>query len=61
MLEGTDSVAINGNVFSGLTEKAVTLKESPQGIVFAGNVLTDVESQHAGISTGVVADNHVAD
>ena len=30
-------------------------------IVFANNVLTDVESEHAGIQTGVVADNHVGD
>ncbi|MBP85739.1 MAG: hypothetical protein CMJ64_03325 [Planctomycetaceae bacterium] len=61
VLEGANNVAISGNVFSGLTDKALTLKDAPQGIVFANNVLTDVESEHAGIKTGIVTNNQVSD
>lgn len=61
VLAGANNVAISGNVFSGLTDKALTLTDAPQGIVFANNVLTDVESEHAGIKNGVVTDNHVSD
>lgn len=46
VLEATKDIAITGNVFSGLTEKALTLKGKSHGIVFANNVLVDVESDH---------------
>lgn len=61
VLEGANNVAVSGNVFSGLTDKALTLKDQPQGIVFANNVLADVESEHAGIQAGLVTDNLATD
>lgn len=60
VLESTDDVAISGNVFSGLTEKALTLVGESHGIVFANNVLRDVESDHREIEAGTVANNEVA-
>ncbi len=44
-LEGTDDVTITGNVFSGLSGKAVQLK-GPRGknIIFEANTLTQVDS-----------------
>ena len=44
LLDNTKEVVITGNIFSGLTEKAVTLKGEKKSIVFANNVLVDVES-----------------
>jgi parallel beta-helix repeat protein len=44
VLEATKDISISGNVFAGLTDKAVTLIGDSQGIVFANNVLRDVES-----------------
>ena len=45
MLSGTSDIAISGNLFSGLTTKAVTLEGEPSsGVMFTDNVLTDVES-----------------
>jgi hypothetical protein len=42
--KGAGNITITGNVFSGLTEKAVTLKGEKKSIVFANNVMVDVES-----------------
>ena len=61
VLEATDDVSICGNVFSGLTEKAVTLIEESRGIVFSDNVLTDVDSDHPQIGEGTVVDNQISD
>lgn len=44
VLDNTKHVTITGNIFSGLTQKAVTLKGEKKNIVFANNVLVDVES-----------------
>jgi parallel beta-helix repeat protein len=44
VLEATKDISISGNVFAGLTDKAVTLIGDSQGIIFANNVLSDVES-----------------
>ena len=49
VLEGTSDVAVSGNVFSGLTDKAVRAADSPKRILFSNNVLTDVESEHGGL------------
>lgn len=47
VLEGTRDIAITGNTFSGLTTKALSLVGEPsRRILFAGNVLTDVRSDH---------------
>ncbi|WP_417850366.1 right-handed parallel beta-helix repeat-containing protein [Thalassoglobus sp.] len=44
LIDNAANISITGNVFSGLTEKAVTLKGERKNIVFASNVLVDVES-----------------
>ncbi len=57
VLEGTSDIAITGNVFSGLTSKAVNLTgENSTRILFTANVLTDVQSDHA-TTDGIVTDN----
>lgn len=57
-LEGTSDVSISGNVFSGLTENAVTLAGDPsERVAFTGNVLTDVASDHTSLPDSVVTDN----
>ena len=61
VLEATDDVSISGNVFSGLSEKALTLIEESRGIVFSDNVLSDVESDHEQIREGTVVDNQQTD
>lgn len=57
VLESTNDIAISGNVFSGLTEKALALAGESHGIVFANNVLCDVESDHGQLEAGTVANN----
>lgn len=48
VLEGTSDITVSGNLFSGLTTPAVELAgDASQRILFSGNVLTEVESQHA--------------
>lgn len=44
IVEGARDITVTGNVFSGLTEKAFTLAGETSGIVFANNVLVDVEA-----------------
>ncbi len=60
VLESTKDVSISGNVFSGLTTKAVTLIGESHGIVFANNVLRDVASDHDQLKSGTVANNEEA-
>ena len=52
-------IAVGGNVFSGLSEKALTLVEESKGILFNDNVLQGVQSDHEKIDAGTVADNQV--
>jgi parallel beta-helix repeat protein len=59
VLQATDDVAISGNVFSGLSEKALTLVEESKNILFSGNVLQGVQSDHEKIVEGTVTDNQV--
>ena len=56
---GTSDVAICGNVFSGVRPKALTLEGEPsKRVVFANNVLTDVESEHTKLDdSSLVNDN----
>jgi len=57
-LEETSDVAISGNVFSGLTEKALILAGEPsEHISFTGNVLTAVRDDLSALRDSVVADN----
>lgn len=45
VLSGTRDIAISGNLFSGLTTKAVTLEgEASKDVLFADNLLSEVES-----------------
>ena len=47
VLAGTSDIAISGNSFSSLTTKAVTLEgEASKRVLFSGNVLTEVSSDH---------------
>ena len=46
-LEGTSNVTVSGNLFASVKPKAVEAKGEPsRGILFADNVLVDVESDH---------------
>ncbi len=55
VLEGTTDVAVSGNLFSGLSTKALTLAGDPsRRVLFSGNVLTEVESDHPKLSAGSV-------
>lgn len=57
-LEGTSDVAIVGNIFSGLTEKAITAIDPPsRRIAFTGNVLVDVAADLVALPESVVAGN----
>lgn len=56
VLEATRDVAIAGNVFSGLTTKAVEERSPCERILFVGNVMTGVPSDHQQVS-GVVTSN----
>ncbi|MCA9120183.1 MAG: right-handed parallel beta-helix repeat-containing protein [Planctomycetaceae bacterium] len=57
VLEATKDISISGNTFSGLTTKALSLVGESSGIVFANNVLSDVESDHENLKSSVVSDN----
>lgn len=58
VLEGTRDIAITGNLFSGLTSKAVALSGQPsQRILFSSNVLTEVESDDLQIPAETRPDN----
>ena len=56
---GTSDVSICGNVFSGVRPKALVLEGEPsKRVVFANNVLTDVESDHTKLDdSSLVNDN----
>ena len=59
VLDGASDISITGNVFSGLTTKAVTEIAPSERVVFSSNVLTEVQSDHGQMS-GVVANNIAA-
>jgi|CXWL01.1.fsa_nt_gi hypothetical protein len=61
VLEATNDIAISGNVFAGLTEKALSLIGESRGIVFANNVLSDVESDHGQLDPQSVSSNKEAE
>ena len=57
-LDGASDVVISGNIFASVRQKAVELKDVPsRRVVFQGNVLTDVESDHARLRDSVVGGN----
>jgi len=58
VLQGTRDVAVAGNVFSSVRPKALELRPpASRRVLFVGNVLTDVESDHAQLSDSVVESN----
>jgi hypothetical protein len=58
VLEGTRDIAITGNLFSGLTTKALAVTGQPsQRILFSSNVLTEVESDHPQLPAELRPDN----
>lgn len=58
VLEKTQDLVISGNVFSGLTSKAIaTTGEPTRRVIFTGNLLRDVESDHEALVESVIADN----
>lgn len=58
VLEGTSDVAVAGNLFSGVEPKALTIEGEPsRRILFSGNVLTDVDSDHANLPDSVIDGN----
>lgn len=57
-LEGTSHVAVTGNVFSNVRPKAVELKGAPsRQVLFTGNLLKNVKSDHADAQDSVVEGN----
>jgi hypothetical protein len=53
VLSGTSDISITGNLFSGLSSKALTIEgPTPERVLFTGNVLTEVESDHARLGHG---------
>ena len=57
VLEGARDVSITGNTFSSVQPKALELKGDSERILFNGNVLTDVESDHGAMTKGSISDN----
>jgi hypothetical protein len=57
-LEGTSNVTISGNLFADVQPKAVSAEGEPsRGILFADNVLVDVEGDHAKFKESQVEGN----
>ncbi len=55
VLKGTSDITLSSNLFSGLTSKAVTLdKPESSRVLFSGNVLTEVESDHKELQKSAV-------
>ena len=58
VLDGTQDIAICGNTFAGLATKALALVGQPsRRVTFTGNVLVEVDSDHARLVDSVVSGN----
>lgn len=57
VLLSTEDIAVSGNVFAGLSDKAITLVGESQRVVFANNVLSQVRSDHTRLELGTVVNN----
>jgi len=54
-LEGTADIAISGNLFSRVGPKAVAIKgEATRRVLFAGDVLSEVSSDHSKLRDSLV-------
>ena len=57
-LRGTSDVAVSGNLFAGVGPKAVAVEGGPsRRVLFAGNVLTEVVSEHDRLVDSKVGEN----
>ena len=60
VLNGTSDIAVVGNLFSGVRPRALTLgAESSSRVVFANNVLTDVESDHTKLNDSSLVEGNL--
>jgi parallel beta-helix repeat protein len=58
VLLGTSDIAISGNVFSGLSTKALSLEGGPSSrILFSNNIVTENESEHGKLEKSLVSGN----
>ena len=58
VLAGTSDIAINGNTFSGLSTKALTLEgDASKRVLFSNNVLTETKSDHSQLEKAAVSGN----
>ena len=57
-LSGTSDITVVGNLFSSVRPKALTVKGKPSNkVLFADNVLVDVDSDHKKLEVSLVKDN----
>ena len=57
-LEGTSDVVITGNIFASVRPKAIELTgDASRGVVFANNVLTDVQSDDGRLKDSLIENN----
>lgn len=57
ILSGTSDIAVSGNVFASVKPKALAMDGEPsRRVLFAGNVLTEVESDHNQLKESLIAD-----
>ncbi len=58
VLSNTSDIGVSGNVFSGVGPRALELDgEKTKRVLFTGNVLTNVVSDHAEMKQSTIADN----
>ena len=54
-INGASDIVVSGNIFASVRPKAVELTGDPaRRVVFANNVLTDVESDHGRLQDSVI-------
>ena len=58
VLAGTSDLVISGNLFSGLSSKAVSVAGQPSArVLFGNNVMTEVDSGHTELTDSLVTEN----
>jgi hypothetical protein len=57
VLEGTSDIAISGNLFSGLSTKAITADEQVKRVLFSDNIVTEAAADEIPGGQGVSAGN----
>jgi hypothetical protein len=59
-LNGASDINISGNTFSGLTTKALAVEGECRRVLFSGNLLLGVESEHAKLLDSQAANNLIS-